>query len=57
MNSEECKKCMNGELRFVEIFDVGESEKWECEMDDCDAWVIVPITVERHFDHVDWDDA
>ena len=57
MNSAECKKCMNGELRFVEIFDVGESEKWKCEMDDCDAWVIVPITLERHFDSVDWGDA
>ena len=57
MDSAECKKCMNGELRFVEIFDVGASEKWECEMDDCDACVIVPITIERHFDCVDWDDA
>jgi hypothetical protein len=57
MNSEECKKCFTGHLRFLEIFDVGVSEKWECEMDDCDAVVIVPITIERHFDHVDWDDA
>lgn len=54
MDSAKCKKCMKGELRFVEIFDVGISETWECEMDDCDAWVIVPITMERHFDCVDW---
>ena len=48
----ECKACNKGLLEHVEDYCVGEAEMWAC--DSCDTSVIVPVTIERHFDAVDW---
>lgn len=55
-----CKKCNEGELQYCffheqcqEIdYSFGEAETWACNK--CDVTVIVPVTIERHFDDVDW---
>jgi hypothetical protein len=56
-----CKKCNESELEwccnysFVDGFprpQKGEFEKWICNK--CDVSVIVPVTIERHFDDADW---
>lgn len=50
-----CKKCETGTLCHLEDMIFGETELWEC--DDCKITVVVPVTIERHFDSVDWSEA
>ena len=50
-----CKKCETGTLCHLEDMVFGETELWEC--DDCKITVVVPVTIERHFDSVDWSGA
>jgi hypothetical protein len=47
-----CKKCNEGELEYCFDYSFGEAETWAC--DKCDVTVVVPVTIERHFDDVDW---
>jgi ribosomal protein L37AE/L43A len=47
-----CKKCNEGTLEHIEDHCFGETEIWAC--DKCDVTVVVPVTIERHFDDVDW---
>ena len=47
-----CKKCNEGELEYCFDHSFGEAETWAC--DKCDVTVVVPVTIERHFDDVDW---
>jgi len=47
-----CKKCNEGELEYCFDHSFGETETWAC--DKCDVTVVVPVTIERHFDDVDW---
>ena len=48
----ECKKCSEGLLVYIEEYFCGVAETWAC--DSCDASVVVPISIERHFDWIDW---
>lgn len=47
-----CKECNEGILEHIEDHCFGEAEIWAC--DKCDVKVVVPVTIERHFDDVDW---
>lgn len=52
MSSQKCKACNEGKLEYCFDYSFGEAETWGC--DKCDITVIVPISLERHFDYVDW---
>ena len=47
-----CKKCNEGELEYCFDYSFGEAEAWACNK--FDVTVIVPVTIERQFDDVDW---
>lgn len=46
-----CQKC-SGELEYWDEGVCGETELWSCES--CKRVVVVPITIQRHFDAADW---
>ena len=51
MSNRNCKDC-GKELEWWDEGPCAESELWSC--DSCKHVVVVPITIERHFDEVDW---
>lgn len=51
MSEPKCQDC-NGELNYWDEGYCSETELWSC--DSCNTVVTVPISIERHFDDVDW---